>query len=194
MSHKYYWVSSIDRPGNHHPKPLCIDNMETLQTALSSHSKLLSNQISVFRKPSTYRNEEKKVLNLPYSYIPIVFLHPQSTNPKMFHYSHHLWLANHSKLTFNTSTFKMSFIFTATVSGSYPCIWSCEESLDRAAWTRARGTIFAKRLPTPASVLEADGLEENLPSASVPRPLAWTSKSTTSTSCSAARNGVQTCD
>ena len=64
--------------------------METLQTALSSHSKLLSNQISVFRKPSTYRIEEKKVLNLPYSYIPIAFLHPQSIDPKMLRFSHHL--------------------------------------------------------------------------------------------------------
>ena len=66
--------------------------METLQRALSSHSKLSSNQISLFPNPSTNQNfcfisKHKEfftgVLNLPYSCIPIAFLHLQWTSPKI---------------------------------------------------------------------------------------------------------------
>ena len=68
----------IYQPGNHHPKPPCIDNMETLQRALSSHSKLSSNQISLFPNPSTYQNfcfisKHKEFLQEFWTYLIHVF-------------------------------------------------------------------------------------------------------------------------
>ena len=103
--------------------------METPQTVLSSHSEKLPSQIITFGKVSWESRRPVRSWENFATYLIHVFplrffiLYRQVLQIVMW-WCYAVWFADQSKLTFSTSTFKMSFIFTATVSGSYPCVWS----------------------------------------------------------------------
>ena len=125
--------------------------METPQTALSSHSEKLSNQITAFGQVSwesrrPVRSKENFSTYLIHIFPLRFFILYRQVLQIRRSWCCDAWFAGQSKLTFNTSTFKMSFILTATVSGSYPCVWSFPKIIfiKNTPWSANRRAVWLR--------------------------------------------------